>query len=118
MKKSTFFKEVKVELDAIKKNATQEEIQKLDFTDFNHQKVGRCIYGQMTGYCFSKRANEIQKKKYKDLGFIIDTSFEGHNFTKGNKYTALEKYLFMVSPDKHLEIIQYLKGEINEIIID
>lgn len=107
MTKKEFLKEVVWELDEIKKNATKEEISKLNFKDFNHSIVFNCIYGQLTGVSNSDRAKEIVPKKY--------TFLDGYE--KGSMWTALEKYLFIVGKRKHYQIIQYLKGEIQEIKI-
>lgn len=119
MKKSEFLLEVKAELDNIKSKATQEEISKLDFNGFDHKYNDTCIYGQMTGWCNSDRAKELSPKVYKT---ITKTVIEGYlPFSKQNmstnekRYTALEKYLYMVKRPMHEKIISYLKGEIDTI---
>jgi hypothetical protein len=118
MKKETFIKKVQKELDKIKKRATKEEIDKLDFNSFRYDSQVACIYGQMTGDCDSVRATEIKKKTFKEIDGFGDHSgykFEQQDFKKGKEFTALEKYLFMVNSETHKEIIQYLKGETKEI---
>jgi len=62
MKKSEFLKDVKHEIDMLKKHATKEELSKLDFYKFNYKSGFQCIYGQMTGTCESKRAEELMGK--------------------------------------------------------
>lgn len=119
MRKSVFKNLVREELEAIKLNATPFEINKLNIIGFHHSFGDSCIYGQMTGNCESKRACEIFSKSF-DLATSCKSvseylPFSSHQFKKGSSYTPLEKYLFMVKEDKHKEIIQYLKGQINSI---
>lgn len=119
MKKSEFLLEVKAELDNIKSKATQEEISRLDFKDFNHTFSDKCIYGQMTGWCSNDRAIELSPKVYKSISKKIINRYlpfsQQSMSTKYQSYTALEKYLFMVKISMHEKIISYLKGEIDTI---
>lgn len=125
MKKADFLLEVKAELDNIKKQATKEEIGKLDFSTFKHYSSYSCIYGQMTGNFSSFRANEINEKVYSLVGFSTETiesyyiPFKQQHFNlfKEARFTALEKYLYMVLKPMHKKIIAYLKGDIQEIIL-
>lgn len=114
MKKREFVKMVIDEIEAIKVRATDEEKSKLDFSKFNHRNIRDCIYGQMTGSCDSKRAKEIMGKKFEDIEpeVIISklSSFESQSFNIGSWFTSLEKYLYMVGPEVHLDIIEYIKG--------
>lgn len=41
------------------KNATQEEKDRLDFEGLDPNMGRRCVYGQMTGYCYSSRATKL-----------------------------------------------------------
>jgi hypothetical protein len=119
MKKAEFLQLVQIELDNIKEKATKEEICKLNFGRFNHDKKSCCVYGQMTGHCNSDRAHELQVKTFSDLAlsglYAAFVTFSLQSMEEGDDYTALEKYLFMVKSPQHLEIIQYLKSEINTI---
>ena len=123
MEKSVFLKEVKAELDNIKSRATETEIARLNFEAFEHDSRTACIYGQLTGNCDSQRANELQEKTYDRVqaeGECVSPTynpFKKQDFSKGNSYTALEKYLFMVKPVTHGRLIQYLKGEIKSITL-
>lgn len=121
-KKQMFLQEVKQELDTIKEKATKTEIGNLNFDRFNHNSVSNCIYGQMTGDCDSPRAKELYPKKYDDvwdesIAVVgeINRSFKSQSMREGTYLTALEKYLYMTTRNKHNEVIKYLKGEINEI---
>lgn len=128
MKKKDFLLEVKKELDYIKLHATDEEKSKLDFSTFDHSFGTNCIYGQMTGKCDSRRARELYTKTFNRIGgqnFSINPrlKFNEMLMVGGDGYTALEKYLFLVATPndnkskKHKEIIDYIKGNLEEIKI-
>lgn len=117
MEREKFVKLVIKEIETIKKKATNEEIARLNFNVFDASRIDRCIYGQMTGNCDSARALKLMPKKYDEIGFNDSSAyskdyiqFEVQDFTKGNYFTALEKYLFMVKAPVHRHIISYLKG--------
>jgi hypothetical protein len=117
MKKAEFLLEVKTELDNIKANATKEEIGRLNIESFNVNSPTRCIYGLMTGECFSNRAKELSPKIYDNVGW--GNSFTQQSFIKNKMecFTALEKYLYMVKAPTHAKIIEYLKGTINVLVL-
>lgn len=119
MKKAEFLLEVKAELDNIKKKATKEEIGKLNFGLLYINSVSRCIYGQMTGNCRSDRAIEITTKKYSNIGNGNSFSYQSYAIGKKGqeRFTPLEKYLYMVGKPMHKNLIAYLKGDIQEIIL-
>ena len=60
--KKEFLKDVKHEIDMLKKYGTKEELDRLNFSTFNPNMVIDCIYGQMTGSCMSSRAKELMDK--------------------------------------------------------
>lgn len=122
MKKAEFLQEVQAELDTIKTRATKKEIARLNFDNFNHESIRGCIYGQMTGGCNSERALQLQGKKYDEIkmdGELFSKeepiSFSKQDFKKGDYFTSLEKYLYMVEAPQHDKVIQYLKGEVSTI---
>lgn len=121
MKKAEFLQMVKNELDTIKAKATKYEIEKLNFRSFSHNLSNRCIYGQMTGSCYSERAKELMPKTFDDIDNTWDDwyyiPFSRQKMKKGEAYTALEKYLYMVKAPMHEKIIEYLKGETSEITL-
>ena len=47
------------EAKRLKKSATSEELQKLSFKQLDPGMSGDCVYGQITGNCFNKRAVEL-----------------------------------------------------------
>lgn len=54
-----FLEDVRKEVDAVKLNATPNEIARLEFKKLEPTSFTRCIYGQMTGDCQSLRASEL-----------------------------------------------------------
>ena len=71
--KEQFLADVVAEAIALKKNATPEEIGRLDFDTLRPENKERCIYGQMTGDCDSLRAIDLISLCAKR--FIVDNSF-------------------------------------------
>lgn len=53
--------DVRKEAEALRVHATSEERERLDFGIFNPTVQDECIYGQMTGHCFSGRAARLIK---------------------------------------------------------
>ena len=50
---------VRIEADNLKRFATEEELDRLHFGRLEASVAKRCIYGQMTGFCYSERAHEL-----------------------------------------------------------
>ncbi len=97
------------EIKNIKKHATKEEIERLNFETFNPKRASFCIYGQMTGSCYSDRAIELGPKCYQSsyVGFT-----EGKiDLRSGKAFTALEKYVAYADPQINRNIIDFIKGE-------
>lgn len=72
----TLLKNAKKELLNIKKFATESEIERLinaiESYEFDGKRSQNCIYGAMTGNCYSSRASELIKKcatTYKVIDF-------------------------------------------------
>jgi hypothetical protein len=54
--KAQLFEDVAREATLLKETATQIELQRISFYDLDPRYYTKCIYGQMTGDCFSDRA--------------------------------------------------------------
>ena len=128
MKKSEFIQEVYNEINTIKEKATKREISRLNFNKFEHTNSGQCIYGQMTGDCYSTRAKDLYIKSLDAISkhnVDVNTDENGNDIykfkdldlEKGNSFTYLESYLFTCSRKTQKEIIQYLKGESTKLYI-
>jgi hypothetical protein len=143
--KKQFIEDVKKEARALKKTATVEEIDSLDFQHFNPESPSGCIYGQMTGNCRSKRASELIFnccKRYVDMppddhAYALPTNFdEMKECINGEKipgvksahdlyekrddtiwhFSSIEAYIMM--PDaKSANLIDYLKGTRNDLVL-
>lgn len=54
-------RQVAREANLLKKHATKEELDRIDFFTLNPFSKLNCIYGQMTGDCYGKRATSLIK---------------------------------------------------------
>lgn len=114
MNRKEFLEAVVAEIENIKLNATKEEKDKLNKESFEHFTVSKCIYGQMTGMCDSARAVELTPKSYERTTYrwtLAESKFSDLEFEHGESFTALEKYLYIISPEERFHIIDYIKGE-------
>lgn len=117
-----FIKSVRKEIHHLKKNATKEELSRLDFDKLNTHNACKCIYGQMTGYCESSRAMQLYPKIYGDLSYKY-ISKDSLN----ESFTPLEIFIHegddIHNPNVTEEqrnrdnkmIIKFLRGEIKEL---
>jgi hypothetical protein len=118
MKRKEFNEMVSKEINHLRTHATDEEKGRLDFENFDHNDNTSRIYGQMTLSCHSDRANALKPEIYAKISDKLGNDFSKKSFAKGASFTALEKYLFMVNSKKHLEIINYIKGDSQILLID
>lgn len=123
MKAIDFLELVHKELKHLKENATSEEISNLNFNLLDVLCPYSCVYGQMTGRYDSRRAIEL--KPCECFCFISDTmdtfrewlpKNNEYSSEKENKFSHLECYIALKGA-KNEEVIQYLKGEIDEITL-
>lgn len=67
---------VRKEADALRKHATKEEISNLNLSDLQPKSASNCIYGLMTGSCWSERAHTLidicTQKKIRVATDVID----------------------------------------------
>ncbi len=70
-KRINFLKDVKHEIDALKANATKDELAQLDIDTFNYRTQSSCIYGQLTGNCESNRAKELMNVSCKRVMHLV-----------------------------------------------
>ena len=111
--KSTLIKLVRQEAKNIKENATKQEIERLKIKSLDPSNTEGCIYGQMTGNCYSERANALivkcATKVYKSLGTRPLDDVE-----LSEKHTGLVKQLAVIHRDglfhSPIEIFIYQQG--------
>lgn len=143
-KKDAFLKDVFHEVQSLRHNATPEEKERLDFDTLDYNEPALCIYGQLTEDCSSLRAKElmdigcirvmdvpdgvddIKEVNIEDEKFNINGENTGQGWIYseefkeyGRDYThlsALEGYI-CTKDAKNKEIIDYIKGNINELVL-
>lgn len=114
--KKQFLEDVAKEARALKKHATPEELDKLDFSNLWPNDVTLCVYGQMTGYCDSPRASELIKicanKFFIDSSgdFIYEKEFEEF------RWSPLERYITH-DDAQNKNLIAFLKGERKDLVL-
>lgn len=117
MTKQQLYTEVKKEAAALLIHATEKERGRLDFETLDATHVLNCIYGKMTGDCYSERAVFLITKccsVYSDdlpyMGATLERCQVVETFARNRAYSPIEVYICL--PDaKPKELIQYLKGE-------
>jgi hypothetical protein len=118
MTKETFLKEVRKEINAIKINATQEELDRLDFDEFDSSLPFACIYGLLTGNCYSERSIELFDKVF-DSVYKNNLKFDANLKSNKNKsfynFTYLEVYLVHSDSKYHKHIIDYLQSKVKRL---
>lgn len=119
---------VKKEAANLKKYATKDELGKLDFKSFSPASTYRCIYGQITGYCFSERAGNLiiqcAERVYENNGACFVHDFPVNGKPKGARgvsdsdsadyYSPIEVFILQLKNivnGNNERLIKYLKGE-------
>lgn len=117
---------VKIEAKKLKRFATKEELSHLDFDRFDPNYTASCIYGLMTDYCHSERAQELIKKccdkVYKASAERVEecTMLNGKPQKRitgdgGNKqvtyWSPIEVFVAQHDNDANAKLIGYLKSE-------
>jgi hypothetical protein len=109
---------VKNEADGIRKYASSEEINRLDFTRIAPKSKSLCIYGQMTGDCYSARAYELlnlcTKPYSRTAHMVVKTRVE--SFETPRDFSPIETYLCFADP-KIKNLVAYIKGESNKLVL-
>jgi len=121
----------KEEAENLRKNATKKELSHLSLADLDASNVHSCIYGQLTGSCFSTRAHKlidacctkVYKVNPKKLTNLIKSSTLGDKpedqivgyLRKYAYFSPLEKALLYMTYNQKSNLISYLKGETNKL---
>jgi len=122
-KEQTLKKLVRIEAANLKVEATPQELAKLNFSKLNSGDTGRCIYGQMTGFCYSDRANELIVKcapRVYNGGFGLGSinNLNGAPAELNGEYRGI-KYHSPIEVFIHLNSYDYNSGKANnKILID
>ena len=124
MNRHTLMRQLVIEeATKLKKHATQEELNELDFNSLNPGRIDLCVYGQMTGNCHTKRAEELMrtccKRVYNtDAGSVRNCSVNGSPENKRRDYfwSPIEVFIDQYRNQKNgnnEQLIKFLKGEID-----
>ncbi|MEK6880343.1 MAG: hypothetical protein AABY22_12075 [Nanoarchaeota archaeon] len=115
------------EAKKLKKNAKNYEIKKLNFERLDTQHVTKCVYGQMTGDCFSDRATELIEGSCKRVikcapDGEIDGTLNGSpkESNRSRYWSPIEVFIDRERNKKNgnnKRLVAYLKGETKELIL-
>lgn len=118
---------VKVEAKNLKKFATKKELNKLNIETFDAKQGGSCIYGQMTGSCYSHRASSLIRKcatrifltDYNETENILSRKLDGSPKRKSRSYfwSPIEVFVYGRGDRTNKKIISYLKNETKTLSI-
>ena len=107
------------EATLLKQHATPEEIKSLDLNTIEPDKFDQCIYGQMTGNCYSERAHELLTKcavwPYSiEIDTYVKTQMGVARWMKFREvsyeaFSPIEYYIYH-RPNKIPVLVDYLKG--------
>lgn len=123
--KKTLLQLVKKEANSLLKKATRDELQKLNFSKLNPNDQTSCIYGQMTGNCFSRRASVLiynctEKSYIQTYGILESATLNGkpnlsrNQFKTGQHYSPIEVFISQKNNrtnGNNEQLISYLKRE-------
>ena len=112
------------EAKKLKKAATLEEIENLNFKQLDPTKESQCIYGQITGSCFNKRAVKLIQASCKRV-YKIDPYGSGavpfgelngspKKTERGNYWSPIEAFIAIKKNGKNgnnKRLIKFLKGK-------
>lgn len=96
-------KRVILEAKKLRKFATAEERARLDVVLLYAASAHHCIYGQLTGYCYSDRAKELKIKS---------------GYSSYWHFTPIEKLLYESSDAANAALVAYIKGESKKLTIE
>jgi hypothetical protein len=117
------------EAKALRRNATSEQRGRLNFQTLEAKDSYNCVYGQMTGSCWSGEAERLIKKcasrVYPSHQIDIVTYGEGEIKANGEPSSNRNKYyspieIFISSKNNQIngnnrKLLEYIKGETDEL---
>lgn len=122
---------VRGEAAKLREVITKKEAVNLDFNYLDGQSMNQCVYGQLTGYCFSARAQNLilkccqqvytpnKEQMYELKNAILNG--KPHKVVSKNRhesyYSPIEKWLIVSTKKAQKNLIQYLKKEVDTLDI-
>lgn len=132
--------DVRKEAEALRIHATKEERERLDIDNLDPSAISSCIYGLMTGGCFSNRAATLINKccvRYFTGEVLPDPTYDHIDMARvqrsvnGKKvsgfiksrtsigkphYSAIEAYILLPEAN-NANLIAYLRGETDTLTL-
>lgn len=110
---------VKIEAKNLREKATKEELDKLKISELNTIMASACIYGQMTGWCYSDRADFLIKQCTEKVydgqtGVNRSEEFVDMDTKRFYYWSPIEVYIAQDLP-QNANLIDYLKGKTNKL---
>lgn len=121
------------EAQNLRKFAYKSELARLSAEHIDAEHSEKCVYGQMTGDCFSNRANNLIIKCCEKVYKVVNR-FEDENYIQKAKlngaphkvqgtdrnhtyYSPIEKALITMTNKQKQELVNYLKGETETLVL-
>lgn len=123
-------RQVRREATNLKKAATSEELNNLLVKELNPNDAHGCIYGQLTGDCYNKRASELLRtcavpvaKQFnmnegEEHIMLNSSDWKKDTWKKVRSmldirryYSAIEIYISLATLKEQTDLINYLKGK-------
>jgi len=120
MNNKMMIKLVKAEAASLVKRATDKEKSNLSFEQLNTNRHDSCIYGQMTGSCFSDRAENLItascKRVYSHVGdgSRVRGRLNGEPKNRNVYWSPIEVFIdkdYNKANGNNERLIAYIKGE-------
>lgn len=117
--------DVRKEAEALRVHATKEELGRLELDKLQPSNEDYCIFGLMTGNCYSKRAAElIDKCAISHFDMLPDSMDEVDEYKvdkdedfitsriqqRGHTFSAIEAYICLPKA-RNANLVSYLRGE-------
>ncbi len=101
----------------LKNNASLQELSNLNFNTLNPSYSNECIYGQMTGDCFGKRATYLIEKSCELV--IEDNIRLGHNLISDTvEPKGVSRYLYFSPIEEFVYTVYNRTNGNNERLVD
>lgn len=106
----------------LREHATEEERGRLNIKYLSADSASLCIYGQMTGSCWSPRAEELLNlcaKPFCDVVYLrgtIKKRLSGGPFIRA--FSPIEAFIYYSSKKTNADLVSYIKGERETLTIE
>lgn len=110
------------EATKLKLHATTSERDMLSFESLNPDKVSACIYGQMTGNCWSERATFLMNTCASPYAVLLSGSVRPNSkiFSVGasRDFSPIEVFIAKNNETANHLLISFIKGQKETLTID